>query len=114
MASDPYVWARDLAAREAQKLSQRENSADNMLLSVFQEEAARQRPYATMPARLAEAQYDRINAEPFQQRAAMRRYKTAKAAEAEGDDTSEVLEDGTEVITVGGKQYTIPATKKAE
>lgn len=92
------------------------SSADGMLLSIFAEEAARQRPYVTMPAQLALAQQDRVNAEPFAERAAQRRFKYSKSgqesSEEEGGVTTDA--DGNEIYVIDGKTYTVPAKKKAE
>lgn len=88
--------------------NQMRGDAQQTLLSLFAEEAARQRPYVTMPARLAEAQFDRQNAEPFAERAAQRRYRYSKAGQEEettGGSGVQTLEDGTEILTVGKTQY---------
>ena len=109
MATNPYAWAQNLAQQESSRAAQRDNDATQMLLSIFQEEAARQRPYVTMPARLAESQLDRLNAEPFNERAAQRRYKYSKAGQGATDDSGDegefVGEDGKSYIRVGGKVY---------
>ncbi|MBU2051500.1 MAG: hypothetical protein KKH61_21325 [Gammaproteobacteria bacterium] len=120
MASDPYAWAQNFAAQEAQRSSQRESTSQQMLMNLFQEEAMRQRPYAQMPARLAEAEFDRRNSEKYNIRSEQRRYRNALAlAKAKaGDDVSaeggSVDADGNEIIVVGGKSYVIPASKKPE
>lgn len=66
MARDPYSWAE---TANAQGFADKQNSdqfAQNALMNIFAEEAARQRPYAVMPAQLAQSQFDRQNAEQFQ------------------------------------------------
>lgn len=115
MATNPYAWAQNYASQESQRAGQRESDSTQMLLNLFQEEAARQRPYVTMPARLAEAQQDRINAEPFAERAAQRRYRNSKAGAAavvSGDDGIKQLEDGSWVEVIDGAVY--PADPPAE
>lgn len=109
---DPYEWARMYYNQEGQRASQRDSEAQQMLMNIFQEEAARQRPYVTMPARLAEAELDRRNAEPYNERAAMRRYKYSKAGQEETDeavseDGIQTDENGKEFVMVGGKKYPI-------
>lgn len=66
MASDPHRWAAAFAGQQQQRANQSQGDYQNALMAVFGEEAARQRPYATMPADLAEAQFNRENALPMQ------------------------------------------------
>ena len=53
MATDPYQWARDFAASQYARAGQKDNDRTQMLLNMFTEEAARQRPYVAMPGELA-------------------------------------------------------------
>lgn len=124
MARDPYSWVDQFAGTSSNLLSQARAQEMQGLLALFAEEGARQRPYVTMPAELAQRQQDRINAEPFDIRAEQRRYANQKAligARAAAKDASgtdgggaTVDENGNEVLTIDGVTYTIPATKKAE
>jgi hypothetical protein len=66
MASDPHRWAMQFGQNQQQRANQSQGDYQNALMAVFGEEAARQRPYATMPANLAEAQFNRENALPMQ------------------------------------------------
>jgi hypothetical protein len=116
MSRDPYSWADQFAGTGENQLSQSRAQAANMLLSLFSEEAARQRPYVSMPANLAEAQFNRQNAEPFQIRAEQRRYAQNKAligaraaAKNGGVDTGATTDDqGNDVITIDGVTYSVP------
>ncbi len=111
MATDPQYWVKQFMQNSANMRAQGEGDAQQALMALFQEEASRQRPYVTMPQRLAEAEYDRRNAEPYNERAAQRRYRYSKAGQ-EGEDTggggATVDEDGNEVVIVGGKSYVVP------
>lgn len=49
MATDPYSWAKEYAAQQYARAAQMDQDKQQMLLSVFNEEAARQRPYVTAP-----------------------------------------------------------------
>lgn len=66
---DPFEWAR-MFARDASGMRDASLAHnDNALMNIFREEAARQRPYATMPAELAMRNIDRQNALPYEQAA---------------------------------------------
>ena len=56
MATDPYIWAREFANSQYNRANQADSDKMQMLLNVFTEEAARQRPYVTMPAELQKAE----------------------------------------------------------
>ena len=118
MARDPYSWVDQFANTSANMRSQAEAQKMQALLSLFQEEAMRQRPYVTMPAELAQAQQNRINAEPFDVRAEQRRYANSVAligarakakADAAGSTTGDVQmgkdENGNDVLIIDGVQY---------
>lgn len=98
--AEPWELANLFYQAQVNGAARDRGSADNMLMALFGEEAARQRPYATMPARLAEAQMDRINAEPFAERAAQRRYKYSKAGQGADETASQVYEKDGMLYTV--------------
>jgi hypothetical protein len=122
MPRDPYSWADQYSGNAANLLSQSRAHEMQGLLALFAEEGARQRPYVTMPANLAQAEYDRQNAEPYNIRAEQRRYANAKAligdraaakgGTATGGATTD--EEGNEVLTIDGVTYTIPKAKPSE
>lgn len=60
MASDPFRWAAQYASDMNASASRDGTDAQNALLSVFREEAARQRPFSSLPVDLAKQnnQYD--------------------------------------------------------
>lgn len=74
MATDPFQWADQFTQLASQQAKQSNSQAQQSLLSLFQEEAARQRPYATMPADLAaynqklamQAAYATPSADPYE------------------------------------------------
>lgn len=66
MAMNPYAWAYQYAQTANQEAENARQRSERALLSLFAEEAARQRPYATMPATLAEAEFNRRNAMPYE------------------------------------------------
>jgi hypothetical protein len=124
MARDPFSWADRVSDQGFNDKQNSEQYSRNALLTLFQEEAARQRPYATMPAVLAQAQFDRQNAEQFQiareQRAlandmALRRYYAENPIPRAGDDPDAAVFGGAathldpatgqtgNVFTIGGK-----------
>lgn len=103
MARDPFSWADRTADQGFADKQNSDQFARNALLTLFQEEAARQRPYAIMPAVLAQNQYERINAEPFQiareQRAlendmALRRYYAENPIPRAPDETASAANVG--------------------
>lgn len=53
MARDPYSWAANFARDANASARQSQSEAQNALMSVFTEEAARQRPYSNLPVELA-------------------------------------------------------------
>lgn len=115
MARDPYSWVDQFAGNGANQLSQARAHELQGLLALFAEEGARQRPYVTMPAELAQAEYNRQNAEPYDIRAEQRRYANQKAligarAAAKADGTSdggtlEYDEEGNEYLVIDGQRY---------
>lgn len=124
MATNPYVWADQVGQRGQSDKQNAQNYEQNALMALFSEEAARQRPFATMPADLARANFDRQNALPFEiareQRAlendmALRRYYAENPIPRATDETTAtgplptgqyVSPDGRTgtTFTVGGKQ----------
>lgn len=50
---DPFSWAADFANTQHQRATQESGDAQNALMSIFREEAARQRPYVDLPVDLA-------------------------------------------------------------
>ena len=66
MASDPHRWAYQFSQNQQQRANQSQNDYQNALMAVFGEEAMRQRPYATMPADLAQANFNRQNQLPYE------------------------------------------------
>lgn len=52
MATDPYSWAKEFAASQYTRAGQADADRMQMLLNVFQEEAARQRPTIAAPLEL--------------------------------------------------------------
>lgn len=50
---DPFSWADDYSRTQHTRAAQENNDSQRMLLSVFAEEAARQRPYSDLPVDLA-------------------------------------------------------------
>jgi hypothetical protein len=126
MSRDPYSWA-DQVGRDGQAaITNAQSREQNALMNVFQEEASRQRPFVTMPAELAQAQFNRQNAEPFQiaqeQRQmqndmAMRRYYaehpiprlSTDPADATGATAGPVDNgDGTMTIMINGNPVKVP------
>ena len=79
MARDPYSWAATVGEQGQRDKENAQSYANNALMSIFAEEAARQRPFAVMPAALAQAQFDRQNALPFQIAAEQRRLANVMA-----------------------------------
>jgi hypothetical protein len=53
MATDPQRWAAQFGQNMMQKSAQDDAATQNMLMALFQEESARQRPYAVLPAQAA-------------------------------------------------------------
>lgn len=111
MARDPFSWADRTAAQGFADKQNSDQFAQNALMNVFAEEAARQRPYATMPAVLAQAQFDRQNAEQFQIAREQRQLENDMAlrryyAENPIPRAPEVDNSG----ILGGQTYTSPQT----
>lgn len=75
MASDPHRWAAQFAQNQQQRANQSQSDYMNALMAAFGEEAARQRPYATMPADLAQAEYNRQNMLPYEIAAEDRQFR---------------------------------------
>lgn len=122
MARDPYSWAAEVGERGQRDKEQAQLFANNALMNIFAEEASRQRPYAVMPAALAQANFDRQNALPFQiateqrqlqNQMALRRYYAENPIPRATDEEVAVpdgtpLPDGSIVRRVGGlavKEY---------
>lgn len=110
--ADPYDAARRFGERNSQMGENAQSRAQQLLLNVFLEEAARQRPMVNLPIDLASQVFQASNMEPFKEAAAarQRRYGTKKDddEEATTETGSTVNADGSETITVGDKTYTIP------
>lgn len=139
MASDPHRWAAQFAQNQQQRANQSQGDHMNALMAVFGEEAARQRPYATMPAELAQSNFNRQNQLPYdlasEERLMRRWYEQQdyqqqqeielleKRAELGADDPlgsllgggtgnqPQVNADGSVTYVVNGKPYTVPAVR---
>ena len=59
---DPFSWADQFAQTQHSRASQESGDAQNMLMNVFAQEAARQRPWSDLPVDLAKQNnmYDRM------------------------------------------------------
>lgn len=137
MATDPFSWARSFGDQQAQVAENSRARAQSVLMNLFQEEAARQRPYATMPAELARAEFNRRNELPYtiaaenrrlQNEVQQRRYYNDLALQLAKDKAAAGLAptytgavpngmapgstmnaDGSTTVMIGGKPFVIPA-----
>lgn len=129
MSRDPYSWA-DQVGRDGQAaITNAQSREQQALMAMFQEEASRQHPYATMPAELAQSEFNRRNAVPYevaaeqrqlQNQMTMRRYNAenpipnssaaSAAADAAVDTTNGPVDngDGTMTINIGNKNFRVP------
>lgn len=116
MATDPFQLLMQFANSQSQAASQERSLAQNALMSVFQEEAARQRPYATMPAELAQQKFAGDNKMQNQmtlidaKASAKRRY--GKKNKDKSNSNTDLVDNNSgaefETVTVDGKEYQIP------
>ena len=107
MATDPYVWAREFANSQYQRANNADDSRDRLLLSVFNEEAARQRPYIAAPLEQAIAEKNAARQRRYQLMRDADKAKAAKDAGVGGGAGSTMKdENGNEGFMLNGKFYT--------
>lgn len=125
MATNPYAWAATFADTANRRVDQSQADYNQALMAIFQEEALRQRPYATMPAALAQMNFNRQNQLPFDLAAearALENWKTQRRfqqqldieeAQAIAGSTGLIPSmttnpDGSVTTNIGGKDYVLP------